>query len=322
MVLFFRVGGWIQHRVSSIEHRDGVGGRKFEIRNSQIRNPIGLVGRPSEFRIPNSDIEPSSVDRARLGLNSCHRMLGLRGFAFDEEAEAGDAAADPDLVAVAEKGGLQEALTVEVGAVLGTEVLDGGGGSGDLDPCVAARDLGAVDTDVRVTRPAHDVRALGEWHVSVAAEELERQGHLAVGRNRCGDRVHVGHQPVTTPGDVLDEGGVSGVVAEGGSQFGDDLGERVIGDELGLPDRIDEILLGGQLAGSQCQVHEDLHGARTQLDQLAVIRDPVERGLDQPFAESKGLPRRRPSILLLLHVGESIEVTLREGNRAGRYGFA
>ena len=58
------------------------------------------------------------------GRSSGHGLLGHGGLAFDQEAEAGDAAADPDLVAVVEQGGLLEPLAVKVGAILASEVLD------------------------------------------------------------------------------------------------------------------------------------------------------------------------------------------------------
>ncbi len=48
-------------------------------------------------------------------------------------------------------------------------------------------------------------------------------------------RGHGRHQPVAPSGDVLNEARVAGVVTEGGAEFGDDLGEGVVGDEFGMP---------------------------------------------------------------------------------------
>jgi hypothetical protein len=56
-------------------------------------------------------------------------MLSRRGFPLGNETEAGDTAADPDLVAVRQKCRFQEPLAVEVGTVFAPEVLDGRGGA-------------------------------------------------------------------------------------------------------------------------------------------------------------------------------------------------
>ena len=132
-------------------------------------------GWKSQIRNPKSEISTSTVGRARSKLWSFQRLLGHGGFALDQEAEAGDATADPDLVAVGEERGSVELLAVDVGAVLAAEVFDGRGGALDEYPGVAARDLGPVDAEVGVDRTADDVGSLGERVVAVLALKLERQ---------------------------------------------------------------------------------------------------------------------------------------------------
>ncbi len=123
------------------------------------------------------------------------------------------------------------------------------------------------------------------------------------------DRRHGRHQPVALARDVFDVDGVSGIVAEGGADLGDDLGEGVVGDELGAPHRVDEVPFGGQIAGVHREAHQHVHRTRAQLEDRAVAGDPVERRFHQPVAEMERPSGGARRFSCPLHFERSIGLT-------------
>ena len=68
-----------------------------------------------------------------------------------------------------------------------------------------------------------------------------RLGNRRRGLGGRGHRPDLGDQPVAALADGLDVAGDLGVVAEGAAQLGDSGGDGVVGHELGLPDRVEEV---------------------------------------------------------------------------------
>lgn len=161
-------------------------------------------------------------------------------------------------------------MAVDEGAVLRPQILDDGGGALDRDHRVAAADLGLVDADIGIFGAADDGSALHQGSGSVVGVELERHRCSPRRRRRLGHRNHGRYQSVAAPGDVLDVGGLSCVVTEGGAELGDDLGERVVADELGSPDLVDDVAHADQLARGEGEGGKHIHGPGAQ-PELATV---------------------------------------------------
>ena len=112
-------------------------------------------------------------------------------------------------------------------------------------------------------------------------------------RHGLDDRGHGRHQPVAAPGDVLDEARAAGIVAEGGAELGDDLGEGVVGDELGAPDFVDE---GSRLVTS------------SPAAKASTVRTSMARGRNRTS---------RPSCEIRSRVGSTIQCPRWNGRRIG-----
>ena len=122
-----------------------------------------------------------------------------------------------------------------------------------------------------------------------------RRQHAGVGV-RTSTEAHLRNQPVAAPVDGLDVARLAGVILQRLAQLGDSPRDRVVGDELGLPDRILDLPLVHHLAGSPGQVDEEIHDLALDLNRGGAARDPVQARLDQPVAEREPGPRRRDSL--------------------------
>jgi hypothetical protein len=103
--------------------------------------------------------------------------------------------------------------------------------------------------------------------------------------------VHIRDEPVTALADGLDVAGVVSVVAERLAQVGDAALQRVVRHELGLPHRVEQLVLGHHLAGTGGEAEQHVHRLELELHRAVASRQPVQTRLHEPVADEERLRR-------------------------------
>jgi len=107
------------------------------------------------------------------------------------------------------------------------------------------------------------------------------------GVNRCCGSFYRRNQPVAPAMDGFNERGLLCVISENVSELGNRPGENVLGDELGGPHGVDELLALDELTGVLGEAHQHVHHLELDLYGLAVARQAVEARFHEPIAEAE-----------------------------------
>ena len=207
--------------------------------------------------------------------------MSAAGLVLYHECEPCHLVADPDLVAVSQARRFLDAPSAQVGAVLAAEIFEGDVGAVNDDSGVSTRYPADVDPNFRLGISPDEVFTIGERDLAIGCFELEPQA----GGVFYIQKLHGSDEPITPLRDGLDEPRIPGVVAERFSEQSDGTGQGAIGDDLDLPDRIDELAFRHQLTRPPDQVHQHLHQLQLELDRILALRQAVETGHDEPTAD-------------------------------------
>ena len=85
--------------------------------------------------------------------------------------------------------------------------------------------------------------------------------------------------------------GVARVVTKGAAEIGDRVGQRIFGDELGLPHSIDDLKLFRDFTLAPSQKYQKLHQPQLELHRRRTTTQPVETRLHQPLSDLKSMLR-------------------------------
>ena len=295
-------------------------------RQRQRRQPKDLLAGNAQWLLAGDD----DVQRRRLRQQACHQRRQRRQHVFgvvqnEQQRQRLQRTRQPNRTGLAGRAGIEVQALRECrtqgrgGRGLGRE-------RGEFDEPHAVGPGPPLRCGERLRQPRlADARRAGERDQTLAAEQGSECGELGIatdqrrqgrsqvagggrtrcsrrGQHRCGERRRLGHgrcarrqfyeagEAVTTPRHGLDPEGLFRVIAERAAQFTDYRLDHAFGDEAPAPDRVEQLVLGHQLARAPRQRHQQLEGLGPQRDQLPA---PAELRLGHVEREGAELQGRR-----------------------------